>query len=68
MNEPALTPGLFTKKLAAVYLSMSVREVDALRATGHLIAVGKGSRVYFTREELDRFIASLAEMPVRTSA
>lgn len=54
-------PGLFTKDAAAYYLGMSVREVDDLRSTGHLIPVGKTKRVKFTIEELDRYIATLPE-------
>lgn len=57
----AFTPGLFDKQAAAHYLSKSGREIDELRSTGHLIAVGTGKRVFFTREELDRYIASLPE-------
>ncbi|MFJ4166323.1 helix-turn-helix domain-containing protein [Microbacterium sp. NPDC089698] len=54
-------PGLFTKELAAVYLSMSTREIDLLRNDGTLIPVGSGKRVKFTKEELDRYIAQLPE-------
>lgn len=54
-------PGLFTKELAAVYLSKSVREIDNLRTDGTLIPVGDGKRVMFTKEELDRYIGLLPE-------
>lgn len=54
-------PGLFTKELAAVYLSKSTREVDMLRETGKLIPVGDGKRVMFTKQELDQYIEALPE-------
>ena len=60
-------PGLFTKELAAVYLSKSVREIDMLRTDGTLIPVGDGKRVYFTKKELDHYIEQLPERE-RTSA
>lgn len=54
-------PGLFTKELAAVYLSKSVREIDMLRTDGTLIPVGEGKRVMFTKKELDHYIENLPE-------
>lgn len=54
-------PGLFSKDLAAHYLSKSTREIDELRAQGHLIAVGEGKRIFFTKEELDRYRLNLPE-------
>jgi len=54
-------PGLFTRELAAFYLSKSLREVDDLRAQGHLIPVGEGKRITFTKAELDRYIDGLPE-------
>lgn len=54
-------PGLFTKELAAVYLSKSTREIDMLRETGALIPVGDGKRVMFTKKELDHYIENLPE-------
>lgn len=54
-------PALFTKELAAYYLSKSPREIDELRAQGHLIAVGQGKRVLFRKEELDRYADTLKE-------
>lgn len=54
-------PGLFTKELAALYLSKSVREIDMLRTDGTLIPVGDGKRVMFTKQELDHYIESLPE-------
>ena len=61
MSVQTVTPGLFTKTLAAQYLSVSIREVDNLRAQGHLIAVGKGKQVFFRRADLDRYIEQLPE-------
>lgn len=54
-------PALFTRELAAYYLSMSLREVDDLRAQGHLIPTGGGKRVKFAKAELDRYVDSLPE-------
>lgn len=54
-------PALFTRELAAYYLSKSLREVDDLRSTGELIPVGDGKRITFTKAELDRYVAGLPE-------
>lgn len=56
-------PALFTRELAAYYLSMSLRDIDNLRAKGELIPVGTGLRVKYSKEELDRYVASLPERP-----
>lgn len=58
-------PALMTRELAAYYLSMSIREVDELRATGALIPTGNTKRVKFAKTELDRYIDSLPEREVR---
>lgn len=58
-------PALHTREQAAYYLSMSLREVDELRKTGDLIPVGDTKRVKFTKEELDRYVASLPERDAR---
>lgn len=57
-------PALFTRELAAYYLSMSLREIDDLRAKGHLIPVGDSKRVKFAKAELDRYVANLPERAV----
>ena len=54
-------PVLMTRDLAAAYLSMSLRELDELRATGHLTPVGDGKRVKFLRKDLDTYAESLPE-------
>lgn len=54
-------PALFTRELAAYYLSKSLREVDELRAKGDLIPVGDGKRVMFQKAELDRYVDGLPE-------
>lgn len=54
-------PALFTRELAAFYLSMSLRELDDLRSKGDLIPVGDGKRVKFKKAELDRYADSLPE-------
>ncbi|MCZ4069253.1 helix-turn-helix domain-containing protein [Microbacterium sp. H37-C3] len=54
-------PALFTRELAAYYLSMSLREIDDLRATGALIPTGSGKRIKFSKAELDRYVENLPE-------
>lgn len=54
-------PALFTRELAAYYLSMSLRELDELRWAGHLIPSGDSKRVKFTKEELDRYVSALPD-------
>lgn len=54
-------PILFTKELAAHFISVSTREIDVLRATGALIAVGEGKRAYFRLDDLRRYADSLPE-------
>lgn len=54
-------PALFTRELAAYYLSKSLREVDDLRSRGELIPVGDGKRVMFQKIELDRYVEKLPE-------
>jgi len=54
-------PALLTRELAAYYLSMSLRELDELRARGELIPIGDGKRIKFTRAELDRYVSCLPE-------
>ncbi|MBE7953584.1 helix-turn-helix domain-containing protein [Microbacterium sp. R1] len=54
-------PALFTRELAAYYLSRSVRDIDDLRKTGELIPVGKGKRVFFLKADLDRYVDKLPE-------
>lgn len=54
-------PALFTRELAAYYLSKSLREVDDLRSRGELIPVGDGKRITFTKDELDRYVENLPE-------
>ncbi len=57
-------PALFTRELAAYYLSISLRELDDLRAKGQLIPVGASKRVKFAKTELDRYVDSLPERAV----
>ncbi len=54
-------PALFTRELAAYYLSMSVREIDGLRAKREITAVGTGKRVKFRKDDLDRIADRLPE-------
>lgn len=56
-------PALFTRELAAYYLSMSLRDIDGLRAKGELIPVGTGLRVKYRKDDLDRYIERLPERP-----
>ncbi|MBT2503009.1 hypothetical protein [Curtobacterium sp. ISL-83] len=54
-------PALFTRELAAFYISGSLRDIDDLRAKGELIPVGDTKRVKFRKEDLDRYVANLSE-------
>lgn len=55
-------PILMTRQLATIYISGSLREVDDLRAKGHIAAVGSYKEPHFRRADLDEWIADL---PVR---
>ena len=54
-------PALFTRELAAYYLSCSLRDIDDLRAKGELIPVGETKRVKFRKDDLDRYAENLKE-------
>lgn len=54
-------PALFTRELAAYYLSCSLRDIDDLRAKGELIPVGETKRIKFRKQDLDRHAANLPE-------
>lgn len=54
-------PALFTRELAAYYISGSLRDVDELRAKGELIPVGDTKRVKFRKDDLDRYVSRLEE-------
>lgn len=54
-------PALFTRELAAYYLSSSLRDVDELRAKGELIPVGDTKRIKFRKDDLDRYVAGFPE-------
>jgi len=54
-------PALFTRELAAYYLSCSLRDIDDLRSKGELIPVGDTKRIKFRKEDLDRYAANLTE-------
>lgn len=58
-------PKLMSKDIAAFYLSMSTRDIDRLRESGHITPVGDSKRVKFLKEDLDAYAESL---PERTSA
>jgi hypothetical protein len=57
-------PALFTREMAAYYIGGSLSDVDRLRAKGELIAVAHATnskRVLFRKDELDRYVSTLAE-------
>ncbi len=54
-------PALFTRELAAYYLSCSLTDIDRLRRSGDLIALGEGKRMKFRKADLDRYVDNLAE-------
>ena len=50
---------LFSRKLAAHALSISVKQLDRLRRDGQIAAKSIGQSVLFHREELERFAREL---------
>jgi hypothetical protein len=54
-------PALMTRQTAAAYLDGDVREVDELRAKGHITPVGTQKRVKFPKVQLDAYIESMPE-------
>ena len=61
MIRVEFAPALFTRELAAYYLSMSIREIDDLRATRQITALGTGKRVKFRKADLDRIAERMPE-------
>lgn len=62
MSAPidAITPALFSVKMACVYLSVSSTTLYQLIRAG-IPSVNQGSKVYITKTALDAYIASLEE-------
>jgi hypothetical protein len=54
-------PALMTRELAAFYMSMSLSDVDELRAKGEITPVGKTKRIKFRKTDLDSYIERLPE-------
>lgn len=54
-------PALMTREAAAYYISGSLRDIDELRAQGHITPVGTSKRVKFRKDDIDRYIESLPE-------
>lgn len=52
---------LYDKRAAAEMLSMSERRIDELRRSGKLLAVKDGRESKYTHEDLQRYVASLAD-------
>ena len=58
-------PAVMPREVAAYYIGRSLRELDDLRAQGKITAHGPGKRIYFKKEELDRWISELPERPLK---
>ena len=54
-------PALMTRETAAYYIDGSVRDIDELRALGHITPVGKQKRVKFRKDDIDAWIKTLKE-------
>jgi hypothetical protein len=54
-------PALMTRDLAAYYISGTRTDIDVLRSTGVLTAVGTGKRLKFRKADLDAYVDSLPE-------
>lgn len=54
-------PALMKRETVAYYLDCSLRDVDQLRADGHLIPVGKGKWVKFRKDDVDAYVETLKE-------
>lgn len=54
-------PALMSREVAALYLDCSPRTVDELQAQGKITPVKADFGKRFSREELDRYIATLPE-------
>lgn len=50
---------LFTRKEAAERLSISIDTLDRIKNSGKIKSVNIGSRVYYTPEAIDDFVARL---------
>ncbi|MBZ2197241.1 hypothetical protein [Occultella gossypii] len=62
MSSFTFQPGAFSREMAAAYLAgASVRKVDEWEKKGLLVGLALDGRRVYTREELDRFIASRPE-------
>lgn len=58
-NELKLTTELLTPKDVARFLKCDIKTVSNWRRSGRLIAYGKGSRVYFKKNEVEQSLIRL---------
>ena len=61
MTRHEFPPALMTRETAAFYIDGSLRDVDDLRATGQITAVGDQKRVKFRKADLDAWISRMPE-------
>jgi len=54
-------PALMTRETAAAYIDGSLRDIDELRAQGHITPVGDSKRIKFRKADLDDWIDGLME-------
>jgi hypothetical protein len=52
-----------TREQAAYYLSLSLRDLDALREQKEITPKGKGRRVLYDKHDLDRIADRMPERP-----
>ncbi|MCS5715108.1 helix-turn-helix domain-containing protein [Herbiconiux sp. CPCC 205716] len=56
-------PRLMTREQAAYYLSLSLRDLDALREQKDITPKGRGRRVLYDKQDLDRIADRMPERP-----
>lgn len=54
-------PRLMTREMAAYYLSLSLREIDALREQKEITPKGNRRRVLYDKADLDRIADKMPE-------
>lgn len=61
-------PALMTREVAAYYIDGTLRDIDELRAQGHITPVGTQKRIKFRKEDLDKYIESMPERDAARAA
>jgi hypothetical protein len=63
-----MEPHLFSRKLAAQALSLSIRSIDYLVSDGHLKTVGIGSKRMIPRDQIIKFARNGLSSPIAGGA